>query len=416
MPLQPRRPRLFLSSTVQDLRDLRSAVRYFLEQFGFEVFVSENADFPHGVSEEAWRAGLETIDLADYFVLIVGLRYGSVVDEGISVTHHELRRARARKAETGRPGMVFLIRRQVLDAIRDERDVPEAAGWSGIVSLCREIQAAAAPDVPNWVHPFDDFTDVADSLRAALSLAGPLRRRALEVNLAAEIEENARSLTLKLRDVVLPAHEWLVRAELRRPSPGTSVSIPAESAFGFRLLFLTAGRASQFRTDALADALQSGEFLDFDPTSGRLIDSTALRLLRELRTGLEALEPVATYMRSDHLVGEFSGLKGNEFKVSQDLALAVYSFRDRVENAARVLAAAYAWLSAGDEAVIPELLPASPIAGASARIEAEEASLDEARRWLTRLPAEAPSPSPAVLGPSASEDSARDIDDASHRP
>ena len=87
-------PKVFLSSTVLDLADLRSAVRYLLGQYGFEVLSSENADFPHDLDSEARVAALSPIDDADYYVLIIGFRVGSLLPDGISVTRSEYRRAR----------------------------------------------------------------------------------------------------------------------------------------------------------------------------------------------------------------------------------------------------------------------------------------------------------------------------------
>ncbi len=57
---------MFLSSTVRDLADLRSAVKFWLEEFGFSVLASEWPDFPHALDQEATAAALSPIEDCDY--------------------------------------------------------------------------------------------------------------------------------------------------------------------------------------------------------------------------------------------------------------------------------------------------------------------------------------------------------------
>jgi hypothetical protein len=46
IPMQGNKPRIFISSTIHDLKDLRSALAYWLEEFGFDVILSDQNDFP----------------------------------------------------------------------------------------------------------------------------------------------------------------------------------------------------------------------------------------------------------------------------------------------------------------------------------------------------------------------------------
>ncbi len=124
-PMGPYRlamPMLFLSSTIRDMGDLRSAMKYWLEQQGFVVFASESPDFPHALDCETVAAALAPIDYCDYYVLVVGARVGALVkDEGISVTRAEFRHARDRRRKTGRPHMLHLVRREIYEARRTGR-------------------------------------------------------------------------------------------------------------------------------------------------------------------------------------------------------------------------------------------------------------------------------------------------------
>lgn len=51
-----KKPRVFISSTIYDFKDLRSALKYFLEENNFEVVTSENVDFPNTNKNNSYQA------------------------------------------------------------------------------------------------------------------------------------------------------------------------------------------------------------------------------------------------------------------------------------------------------------------------------------------------------------------------
>lgn len=96
---------IFISSTYTDLIEAREKVRDAILTMmhfpiGMEMFSAGD--------EEQWEIIKDTIDSSDYYVLIVGHRYGSVIkvgtDAGISYTEKEFRYAR----EKGIPILVFI--------------------------------------------------------------------------------------------------------------------------------------------------------------------------------------------------------------------------------------------------------------------------------------------------------------------
>ena len=79
---------LFVSSTCYDLSQVRFDLHDFAVQFGFDPVLSEYDTFPVNPSIDAVQNCLETLrHRADLFVLIVGGRYGSLTDTGLSVTN-----------------------------------------------------------------------------------------------------------------------------------------------------------------------------------------------------------------------------------------------------------------------------------------------------------------------------------------
>ncbi len=85
---------VFISSTYKDLEDEReSIIKAILEMYhipiGMEMFSAED--------EEQWEIIRRTIEVSDYYILVLGLRYGSTTSEGISFTQKEYEYALEKK-------------------------------------------------------------------------------------------------------------------------------------------------------------------------------------------------------------------------------------------------------------------------------------------------------------------------------
>ena len=93
---------VFISSTYEDLKEERDqAIKAVLEMghipLGMEMFSAGD--------EEQWQLIARQIEATDYYVVIVGHRYGSETDEGISYTEKEYDYAK----ECGVPTLGFVI-------------------------------------------------------------------------------------------------------------------------------------------------------------------------------------------------------------------------------------------------------------------------------------------------------------------
>lgn len=98
---------VFISSTYTDLVEARCKVRdAILSMYHFPV----GMELFGAANEEQWQIISETIDSSDYYVLIIGQRYGTVIpegkpDAGISYTEKEFRYA----LQKGIPILAFLM-------------------------------------------------------------------------------------------------------------------------------------------------------------------------------------------------------------------------------------------------------------------------------------------------------------------
>jgi len=161
------RHQVFVSSTFTDLKDERAEVIQAIWELdciptGMEAFVASN--------ESQWQVIKKVIDECDYYVLIIGGRYGTVTDEGISYTEKEYRYAKS----IGIPVLAFVhanveeipsgktekddaqrtnLERFRSDVLREHpvRTWSSAAELGGLVSrsLVREIKVTPRP---GWIR------------------------------------------------------------------------------------------------------------------------------------------------------------------------------------------------------------------------------------------------------------------------
>jgi len=105
---------VFISSTYSDLAPEReSIIKTILELYhipiGMEMFSAED--------EDQWEIIRRTIEVSDYYILVLGLRYGSKTSEGISFTQKEYEYALEKKI----PILAFIMN-EMAPLSKDKRD------------------------------------------------------------------------------------------------------------------------------------------------------------------------------------------------------------------------------------------------------------------------------------------------------
>ncbi|MCD4722204.1 MAG: DUF4062 domain-containing protein [Desulfobacula sp.] len=85
---------VFISSTYDDLKKARTKIietilKLYHLPVGMEMFSADD--------DEQWDVIKETINFSDYYIVIIGHRYGSETDTGISYTEKEYDYAKNKK-------------------------------------------------------------------------------------------------------------------------------------------------------------------------------------------------------------------------------------------------------------------------------------------------------------------------------
>jgi hypothetical protein len=85
------RLRVIVSSTAYDLGVLRSSMKRFIEELGFDAILSEYSDIPYDFREATHRSCLKEVETCDMLVLIIGSRFGSEIsDEEVATLRSQI--------------------------------------------------------------------------------------------------------------------------------------------------------------------------------------------------------------------------------------------------------------------------------------------------------------------------------------
>jgi hypothetical protein len=206
-----RKPRVFVSSTCYDLRQVRSDIKEFFEELGLEPMLSEHDSFPVDPDLGPVDNCLNAVtDNADIFVLIVGERFGSMPRDGKSVTNLEYLTARAK----GIPSYVFVSAPtlNIIPVWKANRggDFANVVDSPKLFEFVAEIKEGGA----NWVFPFDAVQDICRTLRVQLAYlfmdALELRTRIAASEGASQKFEQLHGTVLRLAIERPPLWEYLL--------------------------------------------------------------------------------------------------------------------------------------------------------------------------------------------------------------
>jgi hypothetical protein len=243
-------PTFFLSSTIYDFRDLRSALKFYLEEQGSTVLASEYNDFLKPLDSHSYEACLRAIERADYYVLLIGSRVGGWYDpaQRVSITQQEYRRAYELQ-KAGKLKILTFVRAEVW-RLREERkelaaylaslpysdaekrkleaypskfseDAEFINAFINEVGRNSDTAAALRAGTPlptgNWIHVFRGFREVIATVQAQMFSGIPVAEAALRRLLQSEILDIARRcIPRKPKGMLSPRHFF---EEFRKKHP-----------------------------------------------------------------------------------------------------------------------------------------------------------------------------------------------------
>ena len=289
-------PSVFISSTVKEFRDLRSAIAYTLRVQGFTVFQSEASDFNIRGDRSAIEECLANIGDCDFYILLVGNTRGNLFEDGISVTRQEYRTARDACLSRGRPRLLFYLRDTTELALQSNQEAQLAAGIDDpnhLASFIDEIQRPGIEDAPSFLTRFRDFEHLMNSLVIRMNLGRNLSEKLIRHSLLSELLSNLSNMVWRSGTSAFLRHWYMnkTRDSIQITPEGVDQSVLITDDQVISLTFSLVGRtkSENLKTRSIEDALDRGVFLTFDPTSGTLQESVLHKALQQTFEDIQAL-------------------------------------------------------------------------------------------------------------------------------
>ncbi len=417
-----KRPTIFLSSTIYDFRDLRSALKYHLELQGCSVLASEFNDFQKPLDEHSYDACLKSIEQCDYFILLIGSRVGGMYDPDsqISITQKEYRTA-YELHKLGRLHIMTFVRGEVWQVKEDRRALSKhlrelkmkesevtrvlaypnkfASDAEFISSFIEEVgrnietKSAIAEGLPrptgNWIHVFKDYAEIVAAVDPVILMGLPAHeayfRRALEgeiIQILGKCLIKCRNGTVRspiphLRRII---QKYPIRYEEAFES---YVVIPTSEwdRFAVPLLCIPRGRIDAV---ILRNALSASTFFQFDVSEGKFQDTPARQAINQLYMEINSFNK-AKDSDTHSVLFEYAPARRSpspeEVKIQTQKLLPIYHLIHRWGNIFLLGSAIIGYLRSGnfDE---PQLFPISPIEGMDKDLLRETVTEDEVLEFL----------------------------------
>lgn len=329
------KPKIFISSTIYDFFDLRSALKYYLETMGYEVMLSEYNDFSKSIELNSYEACMKAIETADYFILLIGSRVGGWYDKNnrISITQMEYRKA-YQIMQKRNLKIINIVRENIWLARNERKKLKESIeneymarydisqeDIKGIVNYKSEIsndtdytfnfinEIAHIEEMKkaqigknnyprnNWVHSFKTFNDIIDIIKSSISISDDRETMMMKENIKVEIIEYLKLFFARYdeKNDIYPT--YLFANELSRKFDG---SIEGECLYDEEVLkpfvfFLISsiGFSSKITMEVIRTTLNNGIFMIYNKEMRRYEQSNlskALQKLNEYVNRLKSLE------------------------------------------------------------------------------------------------------------------------------
>lgn len=158
-------PRVFISSTYYDLKNVRADLERYIEDRGFDSVLNERGQIPYGSEARLEEYCYREIEHCDILVSIIGGRYGSnSSQEPYSISQKEVKKA----IELGRPVYIFveksvLAEYETYKQNKESKEIRYAAVDD--VAIFKFMDEVFSLPVNNQVAPFETSSDITNYLQ-----------------------------------------------------------------------------------------------------------------------------------------------------------------------------------------------------------------------------------------------------------
>lgn len=191
------KPRVFISSTFYDLRQIRLDLDLFLENLGYEPVRNEEGDIPYGRIEKLEDYCYKEVQAIDILISIIGGRFGTESGQDkSSISQRELRTALENKKQV----YIFIEKNVLAEYETYCRNKDKDINYCFVddVRIYKFIEEIKGLKVNNNIKGFETSSDITKYLKE--QFAGLFKRfleqqtQIEEVNRIKELEKTAQNL------------------------------------------------------------------------------------------------------------------------------------------------------------------------------------------------------------------------------
>lgn len=192
------KPRVFISSTYYDLRQVRADLERFIKELGYDTVLNEQGNIPYGNQDRLEDYCYKEISNIDIFVSIIGGRYGSESKrEKYSISQIELKTAH----ELNKQVYIFIdkgVYNEFRFYLNNKENKELKFTYADNVRIHEFIEFVDSLPSNNTIHGFETSNDIITFLKEQWS--GLFQRflqeqtRFKEINIIKGIENTAKTL------------------------------------------------------------------------------------------------------------------------------------------------------------------------------------------------------------------------------
>ncbi len=335
------KPKVFVSSTIYDFKDLRSALKYWLTEKGYEVRMSERNDFRKDSSQNSYQACLDSIGECDYFILLIGSRAGGIYSQNplITITQKEYQHADELVQQGVIKKLLIFVRKSVWDIREDRKSLQKyienellkdetlkskedqlkliTKQSSSIIkdaeiifNFIKEVAkidkmktaVQLGKDYPqgNWTNQFENFEDIINVLKIELCAEYDMAIKKWNEILKQEISENLARLSTSTNKEIFPFYTYATLARKKLPEKfGESYTLNYNEILRLRE-FAVAGifQGELLSLEAITAAINAGVYLKFNNQSDKYNSGNIQKALLDMSLSIKGLK------RQKQLFGE----------------------------------------------------------------------------------------------------------------
>lgn len=372
-----KKPVFFISSTILDFKDLRSSIKWWLEENDYLVNASEYNDFHKPLDQNSYEACLKAIDNSDYFILLIGDRIGGMYDENITITQKEYQHAHERMLNNNLKIIAFVRQdtwtnfnesRQKIKELKNDtnfdNDIIEKLlnkeekirfAFIDEVRRVKEMKEGERPK-NNWIHNFNTFKDITEVFRKELGSRFDLNFKQNRFIVLNDLKTNLQKISSKDKDGVYPIGfmSTEIWKDFKFNPDIIKITLSEREYINYALFYASCWQIKPLKTSRIESFYQSGFFLEYDKKVNDFISGNINQMVIKLLNNYERINNLhISIFKDDKKILNFRKKVDNSHLESSPLEIFfALEFYDELHNCFNISKNLYKALN-GEEYIIP---------------------------------------------------------------